>query len=261
MINNNIEKFYLQKDNWENSKPFFHLVIDEFLDLNILNQVVQEFPPFESDIWKIYNNPLENKKLLNYYDKFGPATYKLFCYLNSSEFIDKLELLIGEKLYPDIGLNGGGLHTHKTGGKLNTHLDYSIHPKLELERRINLLIYVTPKWEYHWGGSLGLWAKKNNENKPGKLVKSIYPKFNRAIVFDTTQDSWHGLPEPIKCPEGIFRNSIAVYYLCNPRSLIANPRRKALFAPTKEQEGDKDILDLIQKRSSLNTANKVYGDK
>lgn len=248
-----------QLEAWRSSLPFNHLIIDNFLTEGVAKEIVNEFPEFESDVWKIYNNAIEIKKLVNHWDKFGKYTYQLFSYLNSREFIDKLEILVGEALYADIGLNGGGLHSHKSGGKLNTHLDYSIHPKLELERRLNLLIYVTPNWNDEWGGRLGLWSHKQEENKPDQLIKSIEPQFNRAVIFDTTQNSWHGLPEPINCPAGICRNSIAVYYLCEPRTKAAN-RGKALFAPSKDQEGDEEILKLIQKRATIDGSKSVYGD-
>ena len=39
------------------------------------------------------------------------------------------------------------------------------------------------------------------------------PLFNRAVLFDTTQHSWHGFPEPINPPHGKMRKSFAVYYM------------------------------------------------
>ena len=245
---------------WQQSEPFHHVVLDDFLTKDIADAVIGEFPAFESDAWRVYNNPIEVKKLQNHWDKFGPTTYRLFTYFNSRAFVDQLEKLVGCKLYADFGLNGGGLHSHKRGGKLNTHLDYSIHPKMKLERRLNLLIYITPDWQESWGGKLGLWAHDAQKNGPGELRKSILPKFNRAVLFDTTQNSWHGLPEPILCPEEIKRNSLAVYYLCDPRS-DASERGKALFTPYKDQANDPEILELIRKRSSVTEAASVYGDK
>lgn len=253
----NLEPFVEQ---WRKAEPFNHLVLQNFLKSDVVDAVIKEFPSFESDDWRIYNNAIEIKKLLNHWDKFGPATYRLFQYLNSPDFISKLEVLLGCELFPDYGLNGGGLHTHKRGGKLNTHLDYSIHPKLKMERRVNLLIYVTPGWQEHWGGLLGLWKKDPEKSAPGELVKKIVPTFNTAVLFDTAQDSWHGLPEPITCPENITRNSLAVYYLCRPR-MGADERGKALFAPYKDQVNDPAILDLIQRRSYVNQSKDVYGDK
>ena len=163
-------------------------------------------------------------------------------------------------MYPDFGLNGGGLHTHRSGGKLNAHLDYSLHPKLRLERRLNLLIYLTPDWKTEWGGDLGLWNHDEEYKKPKNLISTISPQFNRAVLFDTTQNSWHGLPDPIQCPPEVTRNSLAVYYLCDPRS-EAEDRSRALFVPHKEQENDPDVLELIRKRSNVQTSKSVYKKK
>ena len=151
---------------------------------------------------------------------------------------------------------GGGWHIHKNGGILNPHLDYSLHPKLRLQRKLNLIIYLSKEWDETWGGGLGLW-NSSSVKKPGKIAKKIIPKFNRAVIFDTTQNSWHGLPDPIKCPEPFARKSIAVYYLCDPPKNVDN-RGKAFFAPTQEQENDQEVLELIKKRSSINSAHKVY---
>lgn len=245
---------------WKSAQPFNHLVIDNFLTEEILDLVVSEFPSFNDSAWYVYDNAIEIKKALNSWDKFGPTTYRLFWHLNSPGFISQLEKLTGCKLYPDFGLNGGGLHTHRSGGKLNTHLDYSIHPKLKLERRVNLLIYVTPDWTENWGGNLGLWDHDEVGNGPNSLVKSITPLFNRAVLFDTTQNSWHGLPEPITCPADITRNSLAVYYLCEPRD-NADQRGRALFAPHKEQANDPEIINLIKMRSGVGSSASVYRAK
>jgi len=120
-----------------------------------------------------------------------------------------------------------------------------------------LIIYITPEWQSEWGGDLGLWEHDEAHNKPGKLVKNIPPLFNRAALFDTTQNSWHGLPDPIKCPQNITRNSIAVYYLCELGS-SALGRSRALFVPHKDQENDPDVLELIKKRSDISQSKSVY---
>jgi Rps23 Pro-64 3,4-dihydroxylase Tpa1-like proline 4-hydroxylase len=197
---------------------------------------------------------------LNYWDKFGPTIYKLFQYLNSNSFIINLEKLTGFTLFPDFGLNGGGLHTHCKGGKSNVHLDYALHPKLKLERKLNLIIYVSPIWNENWGGCLDLYTQKKEKKSPDKLAKRILPKFNRAIIFNTSQNSWHGLPDPILCPDDKFRNSLAAYFLTAP-SIEAEERYKALFAPHGEQINDPEITKLIEKRSQVFSASEVYGDK
>ena len=186
------------------------------------------------------------------------TTYRAFCYLNSAEFLNVLGKITGiPNLITDIGLHGGGLHFHPPGGKLNVHKDYSIHPKLRKERRLNLIVYMTPDWNAEWGGDLQLWSHDAAANKPAKPMKQVPVMFNRAILFDTTQDSWHGLPDPLKTPPGINRQSMAVYYLTEPRKGIPT-RDRALFTPTPAQAGDAGVLRLIEKRSSSDTSCEVY---
>lgn len=76
-------------------------------------------------------------------------------------------------------------------------------------------------------------------------------------MFNTYQDSWHSLPDPINCQQEVKRKSIAVYYLTDP---IPNceQRGKALFAPYKNQIDDPVILELIKKRSNSDLAAQVY---
>jgi Rps23 Pro-64 3,4-dihydroxylase Tpa1-like proline 4-hydroxylase len=238
--------------------PFDHCVIDNFFKKKIAVQLESEFPDFDSDKWHEYNNAIEVKRVCNNWNVFPPTTYQVFNYLNSNEFLKILRSVIfqNKELYPDVGLNGGGWHIHKQGGKLNTHLDYSLHPKLGLQRKLNIIIYLNSNWKKEWDGNLGLWSNKSNK-KPGKLVKQIEPKFNRAVLFDTTQNSWHGLPNPLKCPKTEFRKSLAVYYLCEPPEKV-NKRGKALFAPTDQQANDKSVIDLIKKRSDVKTASSSY---
>lgn len=252
--------FHAYKTSWDSAQPFHHIVLDSFLTEGTANEVVREFPALDDKNWYVYDNAIEIKKALNNWDRFPGIIYKLFWYLSSPEFVSQLEVLTDCKLYADFGLNGGGLHSHRSGGKLNTHLDYSLHPKLRLERRLNLLVYVTPDWNESWGGHLGLWNHDAANNRPGKLVTSISPAFNRAVLFDTTQNSWHGLPEPIACPPDVTRNSLAIYYLCDPRDDAAD-RGRAQFVPHKEQNNDPQVLELIKKRSSVETSSSVYVDK
>lgn len=234
------------------SVPFDHIILDNFLDKEQAIILSNEFPEFDDKRWFYYNNPLENKKTCNEYYSFPSATYKFFKYLNSPEFVEYLCTITGiKKLYPDYGLHGAGWHIHGRGGKLNVHLDYNIHPKLNLQRKLNLIYYLTENWETQWGGGLELWSHDDETNQPKKLVKKIDNIFNRAIIFDTTQNSWHGFPEPLKCPEHTYRKSLAVYYLTDPPE-GTDPRPRALYAPYKEQEKNPEILNLIEERIKYN---------
>lgn len=231
--------------------PFDYYVIDNFLEESEAIQLSNEFIPFESDHWFNYNNPLEVKKTLNDWYYFPETTYKFFSKLNSKFFIENLQKITNtDKLYPDIGLHGAGWHIHGNGGKLNVHLDYSIHPKLKLQRKYNLILYLSQDWDSEWGGNLEFWSHDDINKKPKEKSAIVECKFNRAVIFDTTKNSWHGFNDPINCPEGVYRKSIACYYLTDIYGHIEE-RYRALYSISKEQEKDENIKKFVEKRSKL----------
>lgn len=249
--------------NWD-TYPFGHLVIDNFLPteiINSLNHTLQNHVRDLRDTWKKYDNPLEKKALLNDYSKFPKEVYSYFLALNSRIITDKISSITNiDSLIPDVGLHGGGIHVHTRGGKLNVHQDYSLHPRTGLQRRLNIILYLNESWNAEWGGGLGLYTEKASEEAPDILVKTIDCIFNRAVIFDTAPGSWHGLPDPILCPEDTLRVSLAFYYTREPE-FNAPTRGAVRFAPTFEQSTDPKIAALILKRSNPNQAADVYNHK
>jgi hypothetical protein len=238
--------------------PFDHCVVDDFFEPEIAMRLESEFPKFEGKIWHEYLSPIEIKRTCNDWNVFPPMTYKVISHMNSEAFCRRLGGLLGiADLSADPGLNGGGLHSHGAGGKLNTHLDYNLHPKLGRRRKLNIIIYLNSRWRPEWGGQLGFWGHDPQIRGPGALIKSVDPVFNRAVLFDTTQNSWHGLPAPLRCPDGEARQSIAIYYLV-PAAPDEDPRGKALFAPTAEQADDPRVLELIRRRADATLAASAY---
>lgn len=250
---------YISDQSWDTLRvqfdraaPFRHVVVDNFFKPEIADFLYKEFPAYNSDVWNAhYNNPLENKKACDHWTKFPPTTYKVFNYLCSNKFKHVVEYLTGHpEVQPDIGLHGGGLHAHARSGKLNIHLDYSIHPKLDLERHYNLIVYLTPNWDTAWGGGLELWSHDAETNSPKECITTVENKFNRAVLFDTTQNSWHGLPAELNCPDNEIRRSLAMYYVTEPTK-DAPLRPRAKYAPYGEQSQDQQVLDFIEKRQQL----------
>jgi Rps23 Pro-64 3,4-dihydroxylase Tpa1-like proline 4-hydroxylase len=171
---------------YKSSEPFNHIVIDDFLQEDVARDLAGFFPHFSSDFWYEYNNPIEKKLASDDIRKFPPLFAKVIHSLNSQDFLKKIEELTGIKdLFSDPYLHGGGLHCSKQGGKLDIHLDYSIHPKLQMERRINLILYLTPDWQEEWGGAFEIWNKDVS-----KCEKKLLPKFNRVVIFNTDDSSF-----------------------------------------------------------------------
>jgi hypothetical protein len=230
------------------NEPFTHYIIDDFLPKELALKISEQFLPNDSPAWFVYDNPLEVKKACNNWFYFQPETYQLFQYLNSSNFIQRLRKLTGINLTPDHGLHGAGLHMQGNGGKLNVHLDYSIHPKLNLLRKYNLIYYLTPEWKKEWGGNLEFWSHDDVNNLPKEKIVTIENKFNRIVLFDASQNSWHGFSDAINCPDDKFRKSIAMYYMSEVTE-GTNQRRRALYSPTEEQKNNPEILNLIKQRT------------
>jgi Rps23 Pro-64 3,4-dihydroxylase Tpa1-like proline 4-hydroxylase len=249
-----INELQLEKlhEEFNNNKPFRHVVIDNFFTDDVAQKIVLEFPDHNSEVWTVsYNNPVEIKKACSHWDKFPSQIYSSLFYLCSREFEKVIEIISGEsEVISDYGLHGGGMHSHCAGGKLNIHKDYSIHPKLPYKRNFNAIIYMTPDWKKEWGGGIEFWSHDEQNELPKECVASYENKFNRAVIFDTTQNSWHGLPQELKCPENISRKSLAIYYL-TPITKDTDLRKKAFFTPYGDQYNDPSIMEFCKKRSQL----------
>ncbi len=196
-----------------NADPFPHIVIDNFFDAPVLESVLNEFPEIESDRWKSYKHQYSEKLANSSEEQLGNLTRELIYQMNSSPFLRFIEQMTGiEGLIPDPHLLGGGLHQIERGGFLKIHADFNFHKTLKLDRRINLLVYLNEDWKEEYGGHLELWDKDLKGCK-----KKIAPIFNRVVLFNTTDTAFHGHPEPLNCPEGRRRRSIAMYYYSNGR--------------------------------------------
>lgn len=198
-----------------NSKPYPHIIIKNFFDKSFLEKVLKEFPDLSKIKTSInYDNKNEVKFANNNKKIFKKNTKLLFQFLNSYQFINFMQTLtsIKEKLLPDNSLSGGGLHEIKKGGVLKVHTDFNKHPFKQLDRRINVLIYLNKDWKNSYSGHLELWNKKMN-----KCVKKILPTFNTMVIFSTNDFTNHGHPNHLRCPKNTSRKSIATYYFSKGR--------------------------------------------
>lgn len=197
------------RDMYANAEPFPHIVLDDLFDAEDLDIVLRDFPSPADMQWMRFDNPLEKK--LGYFherSKISAAVRDFLNEMNSFEMLLWLEALTGiEGLIPDPYFGGGGLHQIEPGGFLKVHADFNVHPKLNLDRRLNMLVYLNKDWPEEYGGHLELWDRE------GRLpVKKILPLFNRTVIFSTTDTSFHGHPHPLTSPAGVTRKSVSLYY-------------------------------------------------
>ncbi len=196
-----------------NADPFPHIVIDNFLPPETLTPVLEEFSVERSGEWRNFQNAREVKLANNQDELMGPHIRHMLNQFNSGlacQFIEELTGIQG--IIPDPYFWGGGQHQIEPGGFLKIHADFNKHPKLGLHRRINLLLYLNKDWDESYGGHLELW-----DLEMSRCVQRVLPIFNRCVIFTTTSTSWHGHPEPLSCPDGRARKSLALYYYTQDR--------------------------------------------
>ncbi|MEO0649111.1 MAG: 2OG-Fe(II) oxygenase [Planctomycetota bacterium] len=202
-----------KKAEYARADPFPHAVLDNFLPTWLLERIVGEFPTRHADGWVQFDGAQERKLASTHESSFGPATQQLLINLNSAAFCEFLGELTGiPGLIPDPYFVGGGMHQIERGGFLKIHADFNRHQRLGLDRRLNLLLYLNDDWEESYGGHLELW-----KTDMSACAKRLLPSFNRCVIFSTTSDSFHGHPDPLKCPKGRYRRSIAAYYYTHGR--------------------------------------------
>lgn len=196
------------KARYNDAAPFPHIVIDDFLPEPIIDLCIAEMARGRQGDQMEFNRAQERGKREYKPDQMGEAARNLFYTFNSRPFLSVIENITGIKgLIPDPYFLGGGMHEIDTGGHLSVHADFNHHRLMDVERRINVLIYLNKGWEDAHGGQLELWDEGMT-----KRGASIVPIANRCVIFNTTSDSYHGNPNAVSHPEGISRKSIALYY-------------------------------------------------
>ncbi|HXH39051.1 MAG TPA: 2OG-Fe(II) oxygenase, partial [Thermoanaerobaculia bacterium] len=146
------------RDRYAAAEPFPYIVLDGLFDDKVLDAVLQEFPSREAMRWREFDTPLEKK--LGYFHETSTIASSVRRFLddmNSFEMLLWLEALTGiDGLIPDPYFGGGGLHQIEPGGFLKVHADFNVHPKLKIDRRLNMLIYLNKDWRDEYGGHLEL---------------------------------------------------------------------------------------------------------
>jgi hypothetical protein len=230
-----------RRGEFRTARPFPHIVIDDLLDPETYGQVRAAFPPPDSPIWKKPENAHTRGKLVTRRGEsdlkerlYSEAARRVFFELNCGLFLRFLDRLTGiPGLVGDPYFAEAGFHCSESGGFLDIHADFSHHDFLGLERRLNLLLYVNDGWKEEYGGALSLY---DLDLRP---VRSVLPVANRCVLFETSETSYHGHPEPMRMPADVYRKSIALYYYSLPtgrrKSKIVFPTDRA-FVPTVTRE-------------------------
>ncbi len=198
----------MSPDSYMSSPPFPHVTIRNAWSQPALETCKTDVLAFSDwDGVKAFYGA-QSKRYCGTMEKLPDSVQAVIREASTPRFLAWLEHLTGEpSLVPDPYLEGGGIHSIGRGGFLKVHADFNWHKRLHLYRRLNVLIYLNPGWDEAWGGDLQLFT-----DPKGEPQGSIFPKINTMAIFTTDEASFHGHPHELNCPDGVQRDSIALYY-------------------------------------------------
>jgi len=223
--------------------PYPHAALDDFFPAEIIEQVLANFPRPDQLKWQTFDNDNEKKLAFSQAEALATTIREFLYFMNSYPVLQFLEKLTGiSGLIPDPAFTGGGCHQIPRGGKLGVHVDFNKLKTVNLDRRLNLLVYLNKDWKDEYGGHFELWDAQ------GKLsLKKIAPLFNRCVVFSTTETSYHGHPHPLACPEGWTRKSVALYYYTNGRGDgQASNEHSTVFAGAEKSKKKMNVRNMLK---------------
>lgn len=194
------------KKSFSESTPYKHVVIDGFLKPEIADELFDGFPK-EEVFNKKYKGVNEYKAEGSNFEDFPALFTQLREDLHSPVWCQIMSKITGiDDLFSVPDALGGGLHQGANGSFLDIHIDFNIHADRGIHRRVNLLIFFNRDWKEEYGGHTELWnADMTN------LDKKVFPSFNRCLIFETNEISYHGYAA-IKVPDGVTRKSFYAYY-------------------------------------------------
>ncbi len=195
----------LNKEKFQKAKPFQHIMFDNFLEEKTYNLIRDNHQKGRLSSGKIQARCVSKYVTENKIDIYKRRIFYAFGHPDFIKFLNILTSIDGLELDP--GFLEGGYTTVDTGGHLQVHKDFTHSRHTKMQRRLNFFVYLNDTWKEEWGSSLSLW-----DIKTGNKVSSYLPIGNRCVIFQASNISYHGHPEPLSCPKNVSRKSFGLYY-------------------------------------------------
>jgi len=221
------------REEFRAAAPFHFVVIDGFLDPQLCQRILQDFPRFEDRYALNEMGQVGGKAVRTSVRDVAESYRELDSYLQTNEFLDFVSAVTGipDLLY-DPDYVGGGTHENRDGQGLDAHVDFNYHPRTKTHRRLNLIVYLNHEWEESWGGVLELHS--DPWNPAANRTQRVLPLFNRAVIFETNEISWHGFSR-IALPadrKSLSRKSFAIYLYTRGRPAQETaPSHATIYVP------------------------------
>jgi 2OG-Fe(II) oxygenase superfamily len=242
------------RDAFQTARPYRHVVIDDFFEPDFAERLLEEFPSFDRRLANSESGEVGGKAVNTRISEISPAYLELYREISSEPFLALISKLSGiPDLILDAAMFGGGTHENLHGQELDPHVDFNYDEAEQMHRRLNLIVYLNKGWKNEWGGGLEVHSnpRKPQENE----VRTYEPLFNRAVMFETNEYSWHGFSK-IALPgdkRHLSRKSISIYLYTKGRPEAETAPRHATFyvqrpLPDRFAEGyalrPEDVIEL-----------------
>lgn len=206
------------RQRFQTAKPFKHLMIDDFFTPEAAEALLADFPPFDPRYALAESGKVGGKAVVTDIAAISDFYRRVHAYITSRGFLDAMSAITGiPDLEADPSLFGAGTHDNRHGQDLLPHVDFNYDRSRTLHRRLNLLLYLNKDWDEAWGGAIQI---HSDPRKPDRnAIKTINVLFNRAVMFETNEHSWHGF-RVIDLPEDkrhLSRKALAIYFYTKDR--------------------------------------------
>ena len=206
------------RDAFLHGDPFKHVVIEGFFEPSFAERLLADFPSFNPRLATNELGMTARKAVNTNIREISSVYQQLYEAIGSRPFLDLVSRISGiPDLILDPKMYGGGTHDNQHGQELDPHVDFNYDEAQQLHRRLNLIVYMNKEWSTEWGGALEIHS--NPRDPATNRISSYDPLFNRCVMFETNERSWHGFPK-ISLPEGkrhLSRKSISIYLYTKDR--------------------------------------------
>ena len=207
------------RDTFLHAWPFKHLAMEDFFEASFAERLLAEFPRFDPELARNEMGEIAGKAVNTRIREISPAYRELYDIIGGKPFLELMSRISGiPDLILDPKMYGGGTHENRHGQELDPHVDFNYDEARQLHRRLNVIVYLNKGWRTEWGGAIEIHSNPRDPEK--NQIRAFDPVFNRCVMFETNEVSWHGFPRINLPPDprALSRKSISIYLYTKTRS-------------------------------------------